>query len=902
MHVGINPAFIDPALTDLPESASDPVIPARYFDYIDGLERAVDDSDVPSQHPSVPPSGFVQRVKAMLESKAAYEAFVKKDAEYAHERMQLAQHIGARELVLQDHDHRVTIIEEFQAPAELPASPVKIAELEATVPSTKSVSHLTRELVKAEMATTITEDETSAAPDIAAHHFVKDSSHLPNADQARPGVSPFEDDTVQTTDIPSSPPIGHCRRPSVTDSIRSSAAESSRMLTDDFALRFSVPEGDSSNLGETETESKDRFVLDADTMTAQHQVMKESMSRLQSSTHVKEAVSPLTAKELEVQYSEVSPLQTQTLGLDSTIQTAMSRTASKNDAAVRTITFEVQQAPPTPRTPRTHSKSVNIPNNQTELTNTNRLSLPADFTQTGTTSMDVSIDAMTDVAVRFSIPQTTVSISKPQIVHISSSSPASKEDTTVSHAKHHSLDKKSKRGTVTFEEDIAPLKLNKSTTKHTHSKSSGSLRTKSVHDIPHDHHQEQYEPLACRRDDNFELPVAGNALMRKQYLGPHLSDLKEESVEDISLRDPRRSMEITKGMQFQLPARIAAVKAMQERKQQEQEDRAKLRDAGQHFHGQAGRPLADIRDLPSLNFSRMDLIDQLNEALELNVRPAKSVEIMRRRDLSPIYCPSPQRPQSTEPLRERYMSFFDRPEDLPSACASDDGEAGDSQDAESKHHSTASNATNDSNRPLSPEEHLLQVASQVNRLSVPSVAGLSERLSELLPSLRNLHLGSILANDREVAQTIEDIHNLGVEPRNARPDTVLSNRTSAGFRTLAERAEEIVRNGTHDSLAPLGLNKDLPAIPLSASADKVSALLNDGRISHLSMSASAPSELGKEPARPCSALVKYRPPTSQEEVHQLLPPEMNPLTRASKRSFVVSALSSRPWNLDENYP
>jgi hypothetical protein len=41
---------------------------------------------------------------------------------------------------------------------------------------------------------------------------------------------------------------------------------------------------------------------------------------------------------------------------------------------------------------------------------------------------------------------------------------------------------------------------------------------------------------------------------------------------------------------------------------------------------------------------------------------------------------------------------------------------------------------------------------------------------------------------------------------------------------------------------------------------------------------------------------------TEEEVRNLLPPEMNPIARGSKRSLVVSSLSSRPWNLDENYP
>ncbi|KAI7151258.1 hypothetical protein KC335_g10387 [Hortaea werneckii] len=66
----------------------------------------------------------------------------------------------------------------------------------------------------------------------------------------------------------------------------------------------------------------------------------------------------------------------------------------------------------------------------------------------------------------------------------------------------------------------------------------------------------------------------------------------------------------------------------------------------------------------------------------------------------------------------------------------------------------------------------------------------------------------------------------------------------------------------------------------------------DGKQSYLSGSVSAPSDLGfMDPARPPSALVRQRSPTSAEEVNQMLPPEMNPITRG-KRSVVISSAGS----------
>jgi len=264
---------------------------------------------------------------------------------------------------------------------------------------------------------------------------------------------------------------------------------------------------------------------------------------------------------------------------------------------------------------------------------------------------------------------------------------------------------------------------------------------------------------------------------------------------------------------------------------------------------------------------------------------------------------------------ERYTSFFNKPEDFPAEELDEESEVSEDeaqdlpkeqQQLESRRNSKAISETDSARRPLSPEERMLAVATQVNRLSIPSVNGLSERLSELLPCLKDLNLGTVLASDAEVAHTLDDIHQLG-HIAVARPDTVLSTRTSAGFRTLAERAEDIVVNGTHDSIVPyklLALNKDLPALPASMSLDQYPRPLSaDGNVSaYLSGSMSLPSGLGNDLARPQSALVRARSPLTEEDVRRLLPAELNPIARGNRRSLIVSSLSSRPWNLDENYP
>lgn len=937
IQVVVDPAFIDPALTDLPESTSDPVIPAKYFDYVDGLvERPADDTEVEVHHPSIPQSGFVQRVKAMLESRAAAEAAAKKDAdrerEHEHREPERYPQVIAYELEA-PVDSRVTVLEEWEAPVELPASPVLRAELPAS--PARSARRLTRDLIKAglEVSTTDVQPSTTQLTEVTETPTKQPTpSPLKPGEESTPsGSSSFEpsgldEDALNTTPLRSSPPQVQHKNSSATGSLASSS-QRSKVSAMDYALRFSPPsetEATATDLGATETDSRDPFALDADTITAQHQEAKEGASQSHQADSPTEPVSPLLPGEKVNRFSAVSPVQTQIFSIDETLQSqekgASPANSDKGNGLIPGAFPDESQPPPTPRTPRIHSKSVHLPQptvTPTGTTASNRLSLPADLSQIGETTFNSTTDAMTDVAVRFSLPQTTVTIAKPQIVSIASSTPPKDEPAPLKSAIHAPERQRRRGSVVTFEDEVAPLKVNKKTEQHRPSQSLGAIQPRPRSQVSRgpSPFEEFADSDASSRENTADLRFSGINFIRNKYPSTHLPGLKEESSEDISIHDKRRSTDIAHGLQFQLPARIAAVKAMQERRQQEMQDKAKAKEHRRR-HPEAGRPLGDTRDLPSLNFSRMDLIDKLNDALQ--VRSSKLTDILRRRDLTPIICPSPQRPRSASPIWERYTSFFNKPEDFPADESDEESEASEEEvdelskesreqkEPESRRHSKALSETESTKRPLSPEERMLAVATQVNRLSIPSVNGLSERLSELLPCLKDLNLGTVLASDTDVAHTIDDIHQLGHIPV-PRPDTVLSTRTSAGFRTLAERAEEIVKNGTHDSVVPtraFTLNKDLPPLPGSMSLDQYPRPLSaDSNASpYLSGSMSLPSGLGKDLVRPASALVRTRSPLTEEDVLRLLPPEMNPIARGNRRSLIVSSLSSRPWNLDENYP
>lgn len=164
IQVAVDPAFIEPAIVDLPDSSSEPVLAHQYLRYAEGLEKDVDDTEMEVPHPSIPASGFVQRVKAMLESKAAAEAAAQKEADRdKHNHVPPTHPDVIQDEFEEDYElhelaanetPRFTLIEEYEAPVELPASPVRLAELPGSPVQAKR--RITRELVKVSLMCTMT--------------------------------------------------------------------------------------------------------------------------------------------------------------------------------------------------------------------------------------------------------------------------------------------------------------------------------------------------------------------------------------------------------------------------------------------------------------------------------------------------------------------------------------------------------------------------------------------------------------------------------------------------------------------------------------------------------------------------------------------------------------------------
>jgi hypothetical protein len=968
--VGVDPAFIDPALADLQDSPSEPLLSAKYFEYADGLYRNPSDVDmevVPPSEPVVLTTGFVQRVRAMLESKAVVDTSAVAAARNVIVVPKTTPEVVLTEVheleageIWREHSqgqqeyelHELTANEEPRfayggepAPVELPASDsiarMTIPELEvidATErPSGLAARRITVEMVRAELGPgSDASDEAEEEHEVAAASTTNDKSEK-HADREstdeRVRQSSEGQPLVHTTEESSDPPAMPQPRanPATTVSANTTLPSEAK-----YAMNFTSPA--QSSVDSEETQSENPFALDADTMTIEHQnqeaaaaaatkkarIMIDVHKPLAEVTenvtinHIKvtlNPVSPLADDEHVQRFSAVSPLPSSTIAGSHRI---VSGTISEMPGAFPEATEDVASTEDGPPTPKANVKTpwVRLAVDSSDSNATNHISLPGNTSTFSDSTSNTESDAVTDVAIRFSLPSAATNSARPQVVSVGIAQDDGNADVHPA-LRRGQMTRANRRTSVSFANEVAPLNISKRVEPHQRAQSAGSgplTAAKAITRKPSPRN-DAVDSNAAAHESTTELRLPNtvtnfNAPPHSRFASTQLPGLKEESVEDMSHIDKS----IEDSPRFPASKRFAAIRAMQERRMADDGQVKKpRRDTARLFN----RPLADTKEIPSLNFSRTDLIDKLNEALHVVPPPrdVKSMEILRPANdhrFSGIFCPSPQRPQSTEPLRERYTSFFCKPEDFSCfdvlGIENDEGDAAAAGQADDKASDGQDGATLKPTEPdprSTAEAELLAVASQVNRLSIPSVNGLSERLSELIPGLRNLqnfHFEDILGSSAGHEST-----GILFTEHYPRPGTILSTRSS-GFRALAERAEEIVKNGTHDSIAAVSrpntaLDKDLPPLPGSMSADGLlMANHTDWRKSPgLPISVSAPSDLNQG-SRPASALTTTKSPATAEEVLHLLPTGMNPIARNAKRSVVLSQPSSRPWNLDENYP
>lgn len=362
-----------------------------------------------------------------------------------------------------------------------------------------------------------------------------------------------------------------------------------------------------------------------------------------------------------------------------------------------------------------------------------------------------------------------------------------------------------------------------------------------------------------------------------------LDDVKEEPNLEISTVDLRSST-----FKFPLPQRKSSLAHYEEfRLSRESKRKASLESARALANSRSTSPapfdipkpqaspllmppsaftLNELRAIPSLHFSRVDLFSKLNEALDLQINQDSDES---SNDLDEARADE----EPTAAMRLRYRSFFESLDNMASDPAQPEGD-------NSKRFALLT-------KPPQPRKHVKlpkiqqwtpdDLMAEIDRLSIPSVGALTQRLSELLPSLKRYYGGEGDAmEDETVRSALDEIRRLGAE--------LIPELRESG--SITEEGSELYET-------------------TSAGSSSGQTTEPTVRIKHRPRSASSPGDMNITPLAELDATTAVQ--RSQSLSHGDAARSRDSVTasdqnRTSRRSVIGSPPESRPWNLDTSYP
>ena len=387
---------------------------------------------------------------------------------------------------------------------------------------------------------------------------------------------------------------------------------------------------------------------------------------------------------------------------------------------------------------------------------------------------------------------------------------------------------------------------------------------------------EPHLPLPASNEDTT------TDLRLSQYRYPgglhYLPDLKEESHEDSSLNTSASNL---KNSNFRFPFGVpVGVRASVD----EGALFSRRSSMGSYRRSALGSAMGQTHGLPSMNFSRMNLFDKLEE--ELGLRNSRSLDQLPVDTPEPAEC-TPQRPVSAREMREKYRSFCDKLDQFNTP--KEGGQRADVANLLLMR------------RALSPE-----LLAEIDQVTVPSVMGLTERLSEFLPSLREYYkLGnqSEFASEEMIMEhAIEDIHEVGGP---------VQKRSSARLRPIAGSPNMVViEDALYDELT--GKDKD-STVTVAQGDEATERAHGEARASEKTKDNNNNNNNNNNnstrPKTPCAELEAPSPavlrPRALTVGHQDSRASLElGLTTRSLRSFASTPTrtDTRPWNFDKNYP
>lgn len=200
---------------------------------------------------------------------------------------------------------------------------------------------------------------------------------------------------------------------------------------------------------------------------------------------------------------------------------------------------------------------------------------------------------------------------------------------------------------------------------------------------------------------------------------------------------------------------------------------------------------------------------------------------------------------------------------------------------------------------------------ELNRLSIPSVNNLTQRLSEILPSLKRfcaevdgVHVENI-EDDAEVERVLEDIHKLGQRPALKDQHSTMRLRALPGNSNLVVVEDNVYEELTHQKEKEKDFVKAALDEEVTEATDDSKPVTNDtdGQKT-LSVASANTSENRKTPLAeleaPCAAVLRPRSGSALDDDTPISTVKSNLAARASSRS--LNSAISHPWNHEASYP
>ena len=277
--------------------------------------------------------------------------------------------------------------------------------------------------------------------------------------------------------------------------------------------------------------------------------------------------------------------------------------------------------------------------------------------------------------------------------------------------------------------------------------------------------------------------------------------------------------------------------------------------------------ITNTKGIPSLEFSSTDLAKSLNQALGL--RSSRSLESLkdeamrkRARPRGVMLLSPPKAAAATK--RDRYISYFAEDPNAQEVLNPEDTE-----------------------KDLQEQEELIN---EIENISIPSVNGLSMRLSELFPTLKpSRSEADLTRSDQALEATIDDIRELGSQESMQRPGPRRASSESI-TKTSDETIDSVMRDQRQSTTSRILLDKALPPLPTQEASPRASHTIEPG---HAVSSTDANTTEIDMPG-----------PAQRSGVVSKVSSNSLPGAKSNQRPKieVASTPGARPWNTAENFP